>query len=476
MDGSATEGTLDQVVEVAVVGAGLAGLTAARDLVRAGLSVCVLEATNRVGGRVVGADIGDGETIEMGGQWLGPTQDHVLAMVEDLGLSTHPTHITGLHTFHRGGVTSHWDAAIGPIPPIKPAALAQVQAVIAGIQELAAQIDPSAPWAASKAAEWDATRFSDWLYARAGEPDARMLADYVIRGTNAIEPKDVSLLHMVRYVAAAGNAQNPGSLLRVIVTANGASQFRVVGGSQRIPQLLAEELGDVVRLSAPVKQIRQDAEGVLVRAGASQVRAQRVIIAVPLAAVRRIAFDPPLPAERDAVSEQLLPGAQIKVNVVYERPFWRAEGLTGYVCSDTWPVQNVWDNTPESSRPGVLLCFVKGSAATDLDGAGEDEIRTKVLDNLQLFFGAAAADPRQVLIHRWHTQPYVWGCPGSLAPTGAIAAFGPAMREPTGRFHWAGTETATYWPGFMDGAIGSGHRAALEVAALSAVTSSSTRS
>lgn len=197
-----------------------------------------------------------------------------------------------------------------------------------------------------------------------------------------------------------------------------------------------------------------------------QYTAARVVVAIPPAAAARIVVTPTLPPERIGLAEGLLNGAQIKINVVYDRPFWRERGLSGYVLSDTGPAQNVWDNTPDACKPGVLVCFVKGDAARALDTVDDDSVGRQVIDNLQGYFGAEAAAPRQVLIKRWHTQPWIWGCPGALAPPGLLTRFGQALRHPVDRIHWAGTETAYYWQGFMDGAVSSGHRAAQEVAAL----------
>jgi monoamine oxidase len=453
-------------VDVVVVGAGLAGLTAASRLRCDGRTVRVLEASDRVGGRVLGADIGDGEVIELGGQFLGPTQDHILGVVDELGLARHPTYMTGQHLFHRHGSTVRYDAGNGPIPPVGEAAITELLGAVSELEDMAASVAPDAAWLAPKATEWDALSFAEWVGDRVTTDAARALVDYVTRGTMTCEPSQLSLLHMVSYIAAAGNDSVKGSLGRVIVTADGASMYRVVGGSQRIPQLLADPLGDVVSLSSPVERLTQHDNGVTAYIGDRRISAQRAIVAVPPVAAGEIAYEPPLSSARTELARGLLHGAQIKACVVYDRPFWRETGLSGYVLSDSGPVQNVWDNTPASGGPGVLLCFIKGDAARELDATDDDALCAVIIGNLVSYFGADAAQARQVHLRRWHREPWILGCPGSLYPPGLLTACGPALREPVGRIHWSGTETATHWQGFMDGAVASGERAAAEVSRL----------
>ncbi|KAA0017032.1 flavin monoamine oxidase family protein [Antrihabitans cavernicola] len=452
-----------EVVDVVVVGAGLAGLTAALQLRRIGHSVRVLEASDRVGGRVLGAEIGDGQVIELGGQFVGPTQNHILALIEKLGLSTYPTHVAGDHIYFRLGTRTRYDATGGPIPPESDRAIGQLLTTISELQNLAAEVSPDRPWEAPHAAELDAHSFQDWMDRYVDDPAARLVIEYVVRGTNTCEPAQLSLLHMASYVAAAGDEDHPGSILRVVVTADGASMFRIEGGSQRIPLLLAAKLRHAIRLSSPVTHISQDDHGVTVGAGTTTIHAQRVVVATPPAMAADIRFDPPLPERRIHLAQRLLRGSQIKANVVFDQPFWRDEGLSGYVLSDRGPVQNVWDNTPAAGSPGVLVCFIKGDAARELDNQSPESVEKAIIDNLTDYFGERAAEPRQILLKRWHTEPWIRGCPGSLAPPGLLTSCGPALREPVGRVHWAGTETATYWQGFMDGAIASGDRVAAEV-------------
>jgi len=463
----------DEVVDVVVVGAGLAGMTAAQELQRSGQTVRVLEAADHAGGRVIGESIGDGETIEVGGQWVGPTQLSILGLIERLGLQTYRTRVAGNHVYYRNGVVSHYDATNGPIPPESEKAVAEIYNLLQEIDRLAKEVRPDRPWESERALEWDNTTFQEWITSIASEDAARVIAEYVTRGTNTCEPSELPLLHMLSYVAAAGDDNTPGSLGRVVITENGASQWRVVGGSQRVPEGLARELGDTIVLSSPARSITQDEQGVVVRTEDKTYRAKRVIVAMAPKASAAITFEPGLPQIRTELVERLQRGAQIKLSVVYDKPFWNEKGLSGYVLSDSGPVQNVWDNTPASGGPGVLVCFIKGEAARALDTEDDAAVRKIAVDNLVTYFGEDAANPRQIVMKRWHNDPLIQGCPGSLPVPGLLTTHGRALRESVGRVHWAGTETATYWQGFMDGAVASGIATAAQVVqALAEETSS----
>jgi monoamine oxidase len=242
-------------------------------------------------------------------------------------------------------------------------------------------------------------------------------------------------------------------------TEGGAQQDRIVGGSQLISLRMAEELGDRVQLSAPVKAIRTDADGVT----AGEVRARRVIVAVPPALAGRIEYDPPLPGPRDQLTQRMPMGSVIKTMAIYDEPFWRTEGLSGQATSLPGPAQVIFDNTPANGSPGVLLAFLEGRDARVLGGATEAERRKAVTGGLARIFGARAGNPSGYLEKDWSAEPYSRGCYAGVLGPGAWTAYGMWLREPIDRIHWAGTETATRWMGYFDGAVQSGKRAAAEV-------------
>jgi monoamine oxidase len=320
------------------------------------------------------------------------------------------------------------------------------------LKRLIKRIDPDAPWAAKQAELLDAQTFATWIRRAAKTKTAREALATVCRAVFAVEPADVSLLHVLFYAAAAGGWDD------LLETEGGAQQDRLAGGTQQLSVRMAEELGDRVQLSVPVHAIRADAGGIV----AGEVPARRAIVAVPPALAGRIEYDPPLPGPRDQLTQRMPMGSVIKCMAIYDDPFWRADGLSGQAISLPGPAQVVFDNTPPSGSAG-LIGFLEGRDARELAAVPESERRDAVLRGFQRLFGRRAAHPVLYVEKDWSTEPYSRGCYGGVLGPGAWTGYGRLLREPVGRIHWAGTETATRWMGYMDGAIQSGRRAAAEV-------------
>jgi monoamine oxidase len=446
----------ERTADVVVVGAGLAGLTAARALRRAGADALVLEARERVGGRVLNHEIGDGKVVEVGGQWVGPTQDRAHALIAELGLGTFDTHAAGRNLFeHRGRISSY----AGAIPRVSPPALLDTQLAIVRMARMARSVDPAAPWRARRAAAWDAETVASWARRNMRTRLGRDLIALVCEAVWAADPADVSLLHFLAYANAAGG------LDPLIATEGGAQQTRIAGGSQRIPLALADELGEAVALGQPVRRIAHGGDGVLVHGESARVRARRAVVAISPALAGRLVYDPPLPADRDALTQRMPNGSVIKCMAIYDAPFWRAAGLSGQATSDVGPVKVVFDNSPPDGAPGVLLGFLEGSRARALGRVPPAERRAAVVGCFARLFGPAAARPRDYVEKDWSAEEHTRGCYGAFLPPNAWTAYGPALRAPIGPLHWAGAETATRWTGYMDGAIRSGEDAAAAVLA-----------
>ncbi|MBT1094984.1 FAD-dependent oxidoreductase [Streptomyces sp. Tu102] len=466
--GPASAAGAHRQADVAIVGAGLAGLTAARDLVAAGKSVVVLEARDRVGGRVLGLNLAGGGVTEGGGEFIGPTQDRIRALADSLGVQTFTTYNTGNNLLYKDGRRTPYatDGILGSVPPIDAAGLANAAIVQAKLDDLAKQIPVDAPWTAAKADEWDRQTFETWLRANAVIPSAKFLFDVACTSIFSAEPSELSFLFVLFYIAAAGNSANPGTLERLTETAGGAQELRFVGGSQLVPVKLAATLGDRVVLGAPVRTIARSGASYVVTADGITVTAGKVVVAVPPPIAARITYDPLLPAARDQLTQRLPMASVGKAIAIYDTPFWRADGLNGQVVSDTGVISSTFDNSPPDASFGALMGFIEADEARKLDAASESEVRAAVLKDYTTYFGAKAASPTSFVLQRWNNEAYTRGGPVSIAAPGVLTRYGPALREPVGGIHWAGTETSTYWMGFMDGAVRSGERVAKEVLAV----------
>jgi monoamine oxidase len=441
-------------VDLVVVGAGLAGLAAAREAVGAGCSVLVLEARERVGGRVLNEDIGGGQVVEVGGQWIGPTQDRMAAIARELGVDTFPTWSEGENVIEYGGRLRRYT---GTIPRINPLVLLEVERAQRRLNRLAKRVPLEAPWEARGAPGLDGQTAATWMRRNVPSKPGRMLLELVVEAVWAAQPEDISLLHILFYIRSAGSFE------LLTDTEGGAQQDRFVGGSQLVPIRMAARLGEErLSLGSPVRTIRQADAGVTVEADGVTVRAQHAIVAAAPTLAARIAYDPPLPGFRDQLTQRMPLGTVVKCMAIYEEPFWRHEGLSGQGLSDTGPVKLTYDNSPPDGSPGVLLGFLEGRRARQLGRLSARERRNAVVDCFARLYGPRAARPDAYVERLWAEEEWSRGCYGCHMPPGAWTSYGPALREPIGRLHWAGAEYATAWSGYMDGAVRSGERAAKE--------------
>ncbi|MEV0332365.1 FAD-dependent oxidoreductase [Nocardia sp. NPDC050717] len=442
-------------VDVVVVGAGLAGLTAARRLRAAGRSVRVVEARDRVAGRTLGGTLTNGVPVELGGQWIGTTQTEVLALVAELGLTTFPTYDTGdAVTLYRGTRTRYGDETFG----LSETGAVEVGRLRAELAALAETVSLSTPWTSQAAADLDRRTLDEWLRANTADAEALAFWNAVVPALFSAEPAELSLLHFLFYVKSAG------TLDILVGVTGGAQELRVVGGTHQISERLAAELGDdVVTLGAPVFGIAQDADEVRVTCASGTITAERVIVAIPPALAGRLRYEPALPAARDGLTQQMPMGSVIKIQVAYPAPFWRTTGLSGFAFNLDGALSVTLDNSPPDGSCGVLVGFFEGAHARTAGSWSVDKRKAAAVAELTELFGPAAAEPSDYVERNWMAEEYTRGCYGGRLGAGVWTQYGAALSEPVGRIHWAGAETATVWNGYMDGAVRSGDRAATEV-------------
>src|SRR5256714_4218404 len=384
--------TVERVTSrICVVGAGYAGLAAARSVARAGTDVCVLEARDRVGGRIWTVER-HGHRIDVGGAWLGPGQDEVYALAREYGVETH-------RTYTRGDTVFATDADVrrfgGSLPPVNPIAIASLALSMTRRDAMARRVPLDAPWNARRARVWDAQSAGAWTARNLPPGAGRELLDAAVRGLMTCDPSEVSLLHFLYLVRSANGLQ------RLLGFEGGYQQDLIVGGAGSMAERVADELGERVRLGTPVREVDQHATGVRVIADDVEVAADRVIMAIPPALAARVQFTPALPLDRAQLLERMPAGSIFKFVVLYDDAFWRANGVNGQSVALGHTIEMTIDAGPPSGTPGVMTAFAfgpHGRRAAEMTAA---ERRALVLDALTARFGTAAAKPVEFAEQEW---------------------------------------------------------------------------
>jgi monoamine oxidase len=446
----------ERVFDVAVVGGGLSGLSAARRIAAAGRSVLVLEARDRVGGKMR-TDHVAGHHADMGAHWIGPTQDRVAALAAELGVRTQPQHLDGRAVLVARGRRRTFK---GSLPPLSPPALAELGVAQLRLDRLRKRVPLEEPWALAVTTDWDrqtAAAFKRRYLRTAG---ARMFFDLATELIFGAEPEELSLLYFLFYL------QSGGGLTSLTEFEGGAQEEHFVGGSQQLCDLLAAQLGDGVRLGTAVAGIEQGEDELTLRTEDGTVhRARLGIVAVSPALAARWHWARPLPADRDQLAQRMPMGAYMKVVVAYERRWWRDAGLSGIAYADSGPLQMVVEASGADAQGGLLACFITGRAVERYGRLELGARQAAVREALTRMFGTAAGDWTAYAECDWTTEPYSRGGPVGVMGPEAMGRYGHVLRRPEGLVHWAGTDTATVWNGYMDGAIQAGERAADEVLA-----------
>ena len=443
--------------DVCVVGAGLAGLTAARRLSQAGQSVVVLEARDRAGGRVWTQSSEGGVPVDMGGCFVGPNHERLQALAKETGVSTFKTYVEGDNVLATGGKVRRYR---GDIPKISPIALVSAGQAIARMSSMAKKVSPAAPWDAPRAAEWDAQTVQAWLSpGRVPTKVARDLIEATVRACLTAELSELSMLGWLLLVSSAGGVE---SLMNI---KGGYQDSQFEGGVDQIPRAMASDLGESVVLGAPVSAVTQSGDRVSVVSDAVTVTARRVVLALPRSLAAGIRFEPGLPGDHVALLHQMPAGCEVKTVAIYESPFWRDDGVSGATVATDDLMEVTLDTTQPGHSEGVMATYSAGPRARALWALSESERRAVLVKTLTTRLGPKAAKPLEVKELNWSEERWTRGCSCAHFAPGVLTQYGPLLREPVGRIHWAGTETATTSFGAMDGAVRSGERVSEEILA-----------
>ncbi len=436
-----------------MVGAGLSGLAAAWEIAKTGRSVLVLEARDRIGGRMVRKPVLEGGWVDLGGQWVGPTQTRILDLAAELGVRRFESYHHGLSIFYWDGVRSTFAGSFPPFagqpPQVPRSALLDAKQALAKIDRLSALVPPEAPWRTPGARRLDGQTLQTWLEANTRTPFARFVLTQqaLIGGSGASEPDEVSLLHILFANRQAPQAQGPETDL-------------FYGAAGQIPGLIARRLGDSIVLDSPVSAISTDGRGVTVSAGERRYRGRVTIVAVPPFLAGQIAYDPALPMRRSQLTQRVPMGSLFKVLAIYPTAWWRAEGLNGAATGDRPTLGFAADSSPPGGKPGILASFIAGTRAVNLSTASRSHLRGAILADLAAYYGQRAAHPVDLIVVEWPKDRWTGGAFTSFMQPGTWTGYGQALRESAGLIEWAGTEVADRWSGYFDGAVRAGQDAA----------------
>ena len=445
--------------DVCVVGAGFAGLAAARQLVAGGARVVVLEARHRVGGRTWNREMPDGLSVSVGGTWLGVGQERMFQLCKDVGVDTYEQFGHGDHLLRLDDTNVRYQGAA--VPKRYLVGLGGYALAMRRLSRMADRLPLERPWDATGADELDARTLSEWMSSRLNVPSklGRELIQMAMRVLFCTDPAELSVLGAL-VLARGGDGTKRG--FEYYTDSTLTETHLIDGDPPAVADRIAAALGDALHLGRPVRAISQRDAGVEVHTDDLVVAAERVVVATPPVLASRIAFEPALPPGHHHLLLRMVPGAAIRVITTYSEPFWREVGLCGESADPRSPVVITIDQCPMQGTPGVLSSYAFGPEALRLARLHAARRRAEWLGELVKRFGPAAGEPTGYLETDWSAEEWSQGGMISHFSPGVLTTYGAALREPAGRIHWAGAERATEMHGLIEGAVRSGERAARE--------------
>lgn len=452
--------SVNKDVDVVVVGAGLSGLIAARELRKKGLRVLILEARARTGGRMIRQTTKTGAVIDLGGQWGGATHHRFESLVDELNIKTFPSYYDGKGVLLWDGSRVEADLAKHPSDSVllfegeqigQPTdKITKAKAAMKAFRAIAASIDPARPWTAPNAVELDRTTIRTWCDKNSESPLSDFELEWlsVVGGSGGFDPWDASILHLAWTQAVAPQDEGPESWL-------------LKGAAGQVAERLTNELKPFIRLNSPVHGIDQNEGGVTVHFGGGQlIQAKSAIVAIPPPLRNKITFTPDLPAEMRSFLQRSPMGSMIKVFAIYKSAFWRRQNLNGFAVGNLKTLELTADSSLPSGTPGILASFVTASAAVEFQQMTAANQHKAVLDDLVAYWGPEAGSPEELIIQNWNQEAWSTGAFTSFVTPGTWTTYGHQWQESHDRVHWAGTEASSRWPGYFEGAIEAGIQAA----------------
>jgi monoamine oxidase len=438
-----------------IIGAGFSGLAAARVLKQHGHPFVVLEARDRLGGRTYTRRFDDGKYVDLGGQWIGPTQDRMYALAREYGVEWYPTYNQGKNILDLNNKLRSYK---GLIPRMDAISLINIDLVLRRLESMAKSVPLDTPWRAPKAQEWDSISLEAFVRKHCYTRNCYKVVRAGLETVYACELNEVSLLHALFYIRSGT------SLNTLLSIENGAQQHRIKGGMQLLAEKVGEPFNEQIRLNHLVTKIKAFSDGLVIEGPGFTINAKAVILTVPPAVVRDIQFEPALPLFKTQALDKVSMGIVGKVMGIYESPFWRARGFSGQVVADELgPFQTLFDSSPAEGSYGVLLAFCIANRARDFFSKAEVEREVMALEWFSRYFGPGAAKPLKYIDYSWASDTWSRGCYAGIYATGAWTNHQNGLARPVGQVYWAGTETSARWYGYVEGAVLAGERAAVEV-------------
>ena len=442
------------MLDCAIIGAGPAGLSAASELVARGHSVVVLEARDRVGGRVETATLASGDTADLGGQWIAEPHTRMHALVRRLGLELVGASV-GDVSLRMGDVVTTVPSQDEIDASLNPFEVADLGQGLARFRRLAGRMNRDTVWAEGNKA-WLNQHLRRWVHSNLRTPGGQAWFARVFESAFGVEAADVTLAEGLRRA-------NSGVDMESLIAVNGGvSQQRVVGGMAQVAHALTAEIGDAVRLNSEVVGIDTTGDAVVItlRDGEA-VTARTVIVAVPPKLAVQFEYNPPLEDWRKDLAAKVPLGRVVKAVARYPRAWWRDAGFSGQMGADSGTVRVLFDVSDDPEKAGILVCFF-GAGGDGMSERTPGFRETALSQSVTTAFGEGPAMSEYVE-RDWSTAPFTGGCHGAHFAPGVWTASGPPLAEAHGPIEFAGAEYASRFNGYLEGAVRSGQQAAAAI-------------